>query len=796
MRHELITSPKPHHQALEIMAAKALAEEDFVAAFQLADRRCRIEPPPQAHSYVLRADASYKLGDQAAALADVTAALKASPRDLGSIRRLFTWGNETQRLSAASDLTDLERDVATLRAAIKLLAANGRRRLANLSVFDGYITGWAVWEIDEPAELTITSVDGAITSLLAPDPFHPLSSQSVRATSFHLARPASPQPQIASIAGSGDRFFSKRMPPNQRDRIARGNPSRARKSPDAMPTVIVPVYADFEATRACLESLVADRSAGKTYRVMIVNDASPDQEIRDCLKIFARHPHVEILTNPFNLGFVGSVNAALSRLSGGDVVLLNADTIVPPGFVDRMKAVARDGDDIGTIVPLSNNSEITDFPLPFHNNPLGSYAEIVRLDGLAAKANKAAVIEIPNGTGFCLYITRACLDATGGLSESFQRGYLEDIDFCLRARERGFRSVCAPSVYVGHAGSRSFQGEKRGLVLHNLDLLDQRFPHFRAESAAFVAADPVRPARQAIERLMPITQQRPVLILTGGGAIDAIAQARAQQLVSQGHAAILLALQDQGGQLCFRSVDHAAPQSLSFALSSKSGWRDLTDYLARLRPSHCEMIDLSQVCLQLVTVFDALDIPFDVWIVNGASLPAPPRQSGDERAIISTARKLLAPCMMAQSFASRQLPGRKVELRAIPIPTLSLPRHAAGPRSCMAIVPTRCSANEFLTIRELAMALQGRPSHIDILVAGSTIDDERLMSHPNVFVTGPVDLSELSRVLAPHDVRWMLTGFDQVVVWTSRDQRGEKFKPAGCVPRLVVRQRFPDGRTI
>ena len=139
----------------------------------------------------------------------------------------------------------------------------------------------------------------------------------------------------------------------------------------------------------------------------------------------------------------------------------------------------------------------------------------------------------------------------GGLSESFQRGYLEDIDFCLRAREHGFRNVCAASVYVGHAGSRSFQGEKRALVLHNLDLLDQRFPHFRAESAAFVAADPVRPARQAIERLMPIAQQRPVLILTGPGAVDAVAQARAQQLVSQGHAAILLALQDHGDAALF-----------------------------------------------------------------------------------------------------------------------------------------------------------------------------------------------------------------------------------------------------
>jgi O-antigen biosynthesis protein len=569
VRHELITSAKPHHQALEIMAAKALAEEDFVTAFKLADRRCRIEPPPQSHSYVLRADASYKLGDQSAALADATAALQASPRDLASIRRLFSWGNHAQRLAAASDLTDLERDVATLRAAIKLLAENGRRRLANLSVFDGYITGWAVWDQDEPAELTITSMDGAITSLLAPDPFHALSSQSFRATSFHLARPASPQPQTASIAVSGDRFFAKRMPPNQRDRNARGNPSKARQSVGALPTVIVPVYADFEATRACLESLIADRSAGKSYQVMIVNDASPDQEICDYLRTFAKHPHVEILTNPFNLGFVGSVNTALGRLSGGDVILLNADTIVPPGFINRMSAVARDGDDIGTIVPLSNNSEITDFPLPFHNNPLGSYAEIVRLDRLAAKANKNTVIELPNGTGFCLYITRACLDAMGGLSESFQRGYLEDIDFCLRAREHGFRNVCAPSVYVGHAGSRSFQGEKRALVLHNLDLLDQRFPHVRAESAAFVAADPVRPARQAIERLMPISQQRPVLILTGPGAVDAIAQARAQQLVSQGHAAIMLALRDHGTQLCFRSVDRTVPQSLPFALSSK-----------------------------------------------------------------------------------------------------------------------------------------------------------------------------------------------------------------------------------
>src|SRR5262249_41037716 len=113
------------------------------------------------------------------------------------------------------------------------------------------------------------------------------------------------------------------------------------------------------------------------------------------------------------------------------------------------------------------------------------------------------VVDLPNGTGFCLYISRACIAAVGHLAETFERGYLEDIDFCLRGREQGFRNVCAPNVYVGHAGSRSFGDTKRALVLKNLAVLDHRFPSFRAESASFVKADPLRPARINIERLRP-----------------------------------------------------------------------------------------------------------------------------------------------------------------------------------------------------------------------------------------------------------------------------------------------------
>jgi GT2 family glycosyltransferase len=789
--NELIESPQPHHQVLEIMAAKALARRDFGAAFKLADRRCRIEPPPLAHSYVLRADASYNMGDKIAAIADLRSALDISPHDVAATRRLFAWGDESARRSAASDLIAQERDIGTLRAILETLSLSGQRRLAALSVYDRYVTGWAVWDQDEAAELTIASEDGVVTSLLTPDPFHPLSSLRVRATSFHLARPASSAPQMTSIAVQGERFFSQRMPPNGRRTAAPEKiHNSASVSSDDLPAVIVPVYADFKATKACLESLIADDSSPKNYRILIVNDASPEQAISKYLAALAKRTRVEVLTNSINLGFVGSVNRALSRLSAGDVVLLNADTLVPPGFVRRLKAIASGSDDIGTVVPLSNNGGISDFPNPHHHNPLGSRDDVIRLDRLAAKANQVP-IDIPNGTGFCLYVTRACLNAVGGLSETFQRGYLEDIDFCLRAREHGFRHVCATSVYVGHAGSRSFQAEKRSLVLQNLGVLDQRFAKFRAECAAFIAADPLRPARQAIERLMPPPKRRPVLIMNGIGALQAVAQARAHQLLSADRATIFLEIvsQNKQTQIRFRAADQAAPQSLSFPLSP-SGLRDLRAYLRKLRPTHCEIIDPVNTPAPLTRILTALKIPFDIWLADGRSIaPGVPSavkgraaKAGSRsesiggvaiepdmrvnekrlREIVSAARHLVAPCPASKGFATGAPPGRKTKLQELPINPLSLRHDLIQPRppNCLAVVPTRASAKEFSMIRTLALTLQRRQSDIEIFVAGSTFDDLRLMTHGNVFVAGPIDVADLGRVLQPHHVGWLLTGFD------------------------------------
>ena len=218
------------------------------------------------------------------------------------------------------------------------------------------------------------------------------------------------------------------------------------------------------------------------------------------LAALAAEDCIEVVINARNLGFSGSVNRALAQIQQGDVILLNADTIVPRGFINRLATSAQSSADIGTLTPLSNNGEFTSFPIPNTANPLGSRDFVEQIDLTAARANAGQVVDIPSGIGFCLYLTRACLDSVGTSLRRFGAGYLEDTDLCLRARGHGFRNVCATSVYVGHAGSKSFGQKKRSLVVRNLGILERRYPKHRAECAAFIAADPLNAARSNIER--------------------------------------------------------------------------------------------------------------------------------------------------------------------------------------------------------------------------------------------------------------------------------------------------------
>lgn len=739
------------------------------------------------HSFLLRAEASYRLGQKRHAIADLSDALDISPKDVQANRRMLAWATGSLQQTAARALLSSDRDVNVLRQALDVLDDQARTTYASMNVFDRSIEGWAVWDRDAPLEVSIVSRDGTTAYYLEPDPFHALSNQRTRAANFNLSRPRSNSPQAFAMAVEGHRFFSMRAAGNEPGTSHREQGAVA--AADAGPTVMVPIYADFAATKACLDSLFEAIRQLPDCRAILVDDATPDHRIKGYLAGVPGNNRIEILTNPQNLGFVGSINRALGRVHSGDVILLNSDTVVPPGFIERLAATAHSSPDIGTVIPLSNNGEFSSFPIPNRSNELGSLEDVILLDQIAACANRGIAVDIPSGIGFCLYVTRACLDAVGPLSESYQRGYLEDVDFCLRARERGFRSVCAPSVYVGHAGSRSFKGEKRSLVIRNLDVLDAKFPAYRNECSAFMIADPIRSSRERLERRLPIANDHPRLIVSGEGSIAAVALNRAHQLRSQNQPAMLLHVDRRAPGMVVKPVglDQIGPQNIEFSIAGSAELSALEAYLDDLRPACIEIWDPAAIPDPLLgllvdgrarcelAIADAGIVSPHPWCLTEL-IPElatdrqanPPARASDRepsawqlrwRAIAAKAEAVIAPGPAAAAFARRHLGSVSItEIDQPPGRPNRRWKKPSGPARRLGVLPLRTSAEELRMMRSLVRSLNRIRSDLSITVVGETLDDLALMKSGNCFVTGPVVAADVDRILTQYALEHLLIG--------------------------------------
>ncbi len=236
--------------------------------------------------------------------------------------------------------------------------------------------------------------------------------------------------------------------------------------------VIVPVYRGELETRACLESVLA-ASTNTSREVVVVDDASPEPTIRAWLR------------------------------PDRDVVLLNSDTEVAPGWLDRLAGHARGDPSIGTTTPFSNNATICSYPHPHVDNPLPPGETTATLDQAFASANPRLCADIPTAVGFCMFISRRCLDATGPFDEArYGAGYGEEVDFCMRAARAGFRNVCAGDVFVRHVGEVSFQGAGEERRERAQAIVDELYPEFKTRLYRHLAQDPLKPMRRRVDAVL------------------------------------------------------------------------------------------------------------------------------------------------------------------------------------------------------------------------------------------------------------------------------------------------------
>jgi GT2 family glycosyltransferase/glycosyltransferase involved in cell wall biosynthesis len=261
--------------------------------------------------------------------------------------------------------------------------------------------------------------------------------------------------------------------------------------------IVVPIHNAASDLRRCVESVLAHSDGD--YRMLLIDDASTDAEVGACLRDIASRqlPHVAISANETNLGFTLTANRGMEMARReADIVLLNSDTQVTPGWLEALARCASADAAIGTITPFSNNAEICSLPRFCQNNPWPAGRDA----GLMAKALELAAApiypELPTGVGFCLYIRRALLDAIGGFDPVFGLGYGEENDLCLRAVGAGYRNVLCEDAFVLHLGARSFGDRRSDLVERNLRLLLERHPRYLDLVRDFIRADPLKPMRE------------------------------------------------------------------------------------------------------------------------------------------------------------------------------------------------------------------------------------------------------------------------------------------------------------
>jgi N-acetylglucosaminyl-diphospho-decaprenol L-rhamnosyltransferase len=233
--------------------------------------------------------------------------------------------------------------------------------------------------------------------------------------------------------------------------------------PAALDVVIVS-YRCESLLRDCLRSL-HEHPATAPMSVHVVDNASGDGTAEMVAREFG---DVALRVNPRNLGFGAANNLAIRDTSSPYVVVLNPDTRVTPGALDRLLELMESRPEVGMCGPRLeledgsfDHAARRSFPTPL--SALGHFTGIGRRRGSGALAAYRAP-DVESGpvdalNGAFMLIRRSALDEVGDFDEGYWM-YMEDLDLSYRFARAGWVSWYEPAVTVVHVKAGTTGGDR------------------------------------------------------------------------------------------------------------------------------------------------------------------------------------------------------------------------------------------------------------------------------------------------------------------------------------------------
>ncbi len=352
-------------------------------------------------------------------------------------------------------------------------------------------------DVVAPEAMPAASAPAAALAPVAVEPTEPLFAEPVPAAPMPpevpaaspAPAPAAPHPSAAALRDAEARIWLAESyrdtlghpvdaPAAQRlglpfalDRRGSLSPlERERRTPDE-PTVdvVVCVHNALDDVRRCLRSVTAHVT--HPVHLIVVDDGSKPETTHDLRETAAElGAGMTLIENPDSPhGYTIAANLGLRASRADYVILLNSDTIVTSGWLERIVAAGEADQSIGLLGPLSNAASHQSVPLlrdpgkdGWAINPLPAW---LTPDGVSAVVGALAPGDRPRLSflnGFCYAIKRRVIDDIGYLDEErFASGYCEENDFSHRARLAGYELAVVDDAYVFHAKSKSYSPEGR-----------------------------------------------------------------------------------------------------------------------------------------------------------------------------------------------------------------------------------------------------------------------------------------------------------------------------------------------
>ena len=228
-------------------------------------------------------------------------------------------------------------------------------------------------------------------------------------------------------------------------------------------SIIIVNYKMWQLTRALVESLLKDESLPKGTEIIVVDNNSGDDSVYLLRSDF---PEITVIDNKENFGLAAGVNVGIAHATGSYYLVLNPDMIALPGSVKTLFEFMEKNPEVGMAGGklISPNGKLqyscyrfyTLMTILYRRTFLGNTAagKQTTRDFLMKDFNHKEVKDVDWLMGSCLIVRKKAFDVVGGMDERFFL-YFEDVDWCRRMWDAGWRVTYVPSAIFSHFHQRS-----------------------------------------------------------------------------------------------------------------------------------------------------------------------------------------------------------------------------------------------------------------------------------------------------------------------------------------------------